>query len=149
MVTRLSRHGGARAQRHRICRHAARSGGLVDSRGRRNPAGLGRGDGAAPVTDDAPFGGGGGMILKPEPLAAASSRCGPRGRGCSCSTRRAAASRRRSRGSWPRRPHLVLVCGRYEGVDERVRELMDGELSIGDYVLTGGELRPRWSSRTR
>ena len=40
-----------------------------------------------------------------------------------------------------RRPHLVLVCGRYEGVDERVREqLVDEELSIGDYVLTGGEL---------
>ena len=48
---------------------------------------------------------------------------------------------RRWRASWRARPHLVLVCGRYEGVDERVRErLVDEELSIGDYVLTGGEL---------
>ena len=50
--------------------------------------------------------------------------------------------------TWPTRPHLILVCPRYEGVDERIRALVDLELSIGDYVLTGGEL-PRSSSSTR
>ena len=92
------------------------------------------------VTDDAPFGGGGGMILKPEPLAAALEglrREGahvilldPAGRRFTQAVARELA----------RRPHLTLVCGRYEGVDERAREhLVDEELSIGDYVLSGGE----------
>jgi len=80
------------------------------------------------------------MILKPEPLAAAleaTRREGahvilldPAGRRFTQSVARELA----------RRPHLVLVCGRYEGVDDRVREhLVDEELSIGDYVLSGGE----------
>lgn len=97
------------------------------------------------VTDEPPFGGGGGMILKPEPIAAAieSLRAagsaeaparvillGPAGRPFSQAVARELAHR----------PHLVLVCGRYEGVDERVSEqLVDEELSIGDYVLSGGE----------
>ena len=92
------------------------------------------------VTDDAPFGGGGGMILKPEPLAACldllrtpAARVvllDPAGRRFSQAVAR----------EYARMTHLVLVCGRYEGVDERVREhLVDEELSIGDYVLTGGE----------
>lgn len=92
------------------------------------------------VTDDAPFGGGGGMILKPDPLAACletlrtpSARVvllDPAGRRFSQAVAR----------EYARETHLVLVCGRYEGVDERVREhLVDEELSVGDYVLTGGE----------
>jgi len=92
------------------------------------------------VTDEPPFGGGGGMILKPEPLAAAIEDLrgaagrvillDPAGRRLTQEVARELA----------RRPHLVLVCGRYEGVDERVSEqLVDEELSIGDYVLTGGE----------
>jgi tRNA (guanine37-N1)-methyltransferase len=98
------------------------------------------GAGRHQVTDDAPFGGGGGMILKPEPLAAcldavrgAESHVvllDPAGRRFTQAVARELA----------RRPHLILVCGRYEGVDERVREhLVDEELSIGDYVLSGGE----------
>ena len=93
------------------------------------------------VTDEPPFGGGGGMILKPEPLAAGIDALrgpashvillDPAGRRFSQAVARELA----------RRPHLVLVCGRYEGVDERVRRhLVDEELSIGDYVLSGGEL---------
>ncbi len=93
------------------------------------------------VTDEPPFGGGGGMILKPEPLAAAIDDLrgvgghvvllDPAGRPFTQQVARELAGR----------AHLVLVCGRYEGVDERVREhLVDEELSIGDYVLTGGEL---------
>jgi tRNA (guanine37-N1)-methyltransferase len=120
----------------------ARARGLVDIRVhdlREHAAGRHR------VTDEPPFGGGGGMILKPEPLAAAieSLRAagsddaparvillGPAGRRFSQAVARELAHR----------PHLVLVCGRYEGVDERVSEqLVDEELSIGDYVLTGGE----------
>jgi len=92
------------------------------------------------VTDDAPFGGGGGMILKPEPLAACLETLrtpaarvvllDPAGRRFSQAVAR----------EYARETHLVLVCGRYEGVDERVREhLVDEELSVGDYVLTGGE----------
>lgn len=99
------------------------------------------------VTDEPPFGGGGGMVLKPEPLfravesileleAGASPPCPiilltPQGR---LFTQTVAAELAR----WPR---LMLICGRYEGVDERVRaHLVTDEISIGDYVLTGGEL---------
>jgi tRNA (guanine37-N1)-methyltransferase len=93
------------------------------------------------VTDDYPFGGGGGMILKPEPLWAAVETLrteaarvillDPQGRRF-CQE----VARDLSKAS-----HLILLCGRYEGVDERVREhLVDDELSLGDYVLTGGEL---------
>jgi tRNA (guanine37-N1)-methyltransferase len=93
------------------------------------------------VTDDTPFGGGGGMILKPEPLVRAvealrSARAkvillDPQGIPFTQAHARRLASEQ----------HLILLCGRYEGVDERVRELVvDEEISIGDYVLTGGEL---------
>jgi tRNA (guanine37-N1)-methyltransferase len=93
------------------------------------------------MTDDYPFGGGGGMVLKPEPLFACvealrtpGSRVillDPQGRRfCQAVARRLA-----------RESHLILLCGRYEGVDERVRQhLVDEEISIGDYVLTGGEV---------
>ena len=120
----------------------ARARGLVDIRVhdlREHATGRHR------VTDEAPFGGGGGMILKPEPLAAAIDALraagsaeaparvillGPAGRRFTQAVARELV----------RRPHLLLVCGRYEGVDERVSEqLVDEELSIGDYVLTGGE----------
>jgi tRNA (guanine37-N1)-methyltransferase len=93
------------------------------------------------VADEPPFGGGGGMILKAEPLAAAIDAVrgpeghvillGPAGRRFTQALARELA----------RRPHLVLLCGRYEGVDGRVSEhLVDDELSIGDYVISGGEL---------
>jgi tRNA (guanine37-N1)-methyltransferase len=94
------------------------------------------------VTDEPPFGGGGGMILKPEPLAAAIEALRPAG-----SEARVIllgpAGRRFSQEvacELAGRPHLILLCGRYEGVDERVSEtLAHEELSIGDYVLSGGE----------
>jgi tRNA (guanine37-N1)-methyltransferase len=93
------------------------------------------------VTDDAPFGGGGGMILKPEPVAACLQAVrGPGSRVILLDP----AGRRFTQAvaqELAERAHLVLVAGRYEGVDERVREhLVDEELSLGDYVLTGGEL---------
>ena len=101
------------------------------------------------TVDDRPFGGGEGMVLKPEPLAEALEAIGitdkpardpnresvillsAQGRKFTQSTARELAELER----------VALICGRYEGVDERVNELfVDRELSIGDYVLSGGEL---------
>jgi tRNA (guanine37-N1)-methyltransferase len=93
------------------------------------------------VTDDYQFGGGGGMVLKPEPLfAAVDALRTPETRVallCPQGPLFTQAVATRFAGL----AHLVLLCGHYEGVDERVRtHLADEELSIGDYVLTGGEL---------
>lgn len=93
------------------------------------------------VTDEPPFGGGGGMILKPEPLTEAIEAV----RGADARVILLDPAGRRFTQDVARQlvqhPHLVLVCGRYEGVDERVREhMVDEELSIGDYVLSGGEV---------
>ena len=93
------------------------------------------------ITDEPPFGGGGGMIVKVEPVAVAIEAMreattrvillDPAGRRFDQAVAEELA----------RRSHLVLVCGRYEGVDARVGEhLVDEALSIGDYVLSGGEL---------
>ena len=97
------------------------------------------------VTDDAPYGGGAGMVMKVEPLVEAVETIqneltpdkahviylSPQGR----------VFNQELAGELARRPHLILICGRYEGVDQRVLDLVvDEELSIGDYVLTGGEL---------
>ena len=93
------------------------------------------------VTDEPPFGGGGGMVLKPEPLAGAIEAV--KSVAARVILLDPAGRRFTQDVAWElaQRPHLVLVCGRYEGVDERVREhLVDEELSIGDYVLSGGEL---------
>jgi tRNA (guanine37-N1)-methyltransferase len=95
------------------------------------------------VTDDTPYGGGAGMVMKVEPLTAAIRAArerlpgaqvllmSPRGRPLTQGVVRELAAARTP---------LVLVCGRYEGVDERVLAEVDGELSLGDFVLTGGEL---------
>ena len=95
------------------------------------------------VTDDAPYGGGGGMVMKVEPIfAAVESVLGappgcpliylsPQGRPFSTAIARELSAQ----------PRLGLLCGRYEGIDERVVEnLVTDQISIGDYVLTGGEL---------
>jgi tRNA (guanine37-N1)-methyltransferase len=95
------------------------------------------------TTDDTPYGGGGGMVMKPEPVfEAVESVLGvpppvpvilltPQGR---VFTQRIAQD-------LARHERIALLCGRYEGVDERIREhLVTDELSVGDYVLTGGEL---------
>jgi tRNA (guanine37-N1)-methyltransferase len=102
------------------------------------------------VVDDVPYGGGPGMVLKPEPIfRALDAIAGKRG-GTPFSGDEAPYIVLTSPQGVPltqdvaerlsRRAHLVLLCGRYEGVDERVRERADEEISIGDYVLSGGEL---------
>jgi tRNA (guanine37-N1)-methyltransferase len=93
------------------------------------------------TVDDAPFGGGPGMVMKPEPFFAAVESLDPdRGRVLlmSPSGRRLDQELVRALSS---EPHLTILCGRYEGVDERVVDgLPAEEISIGDYVLSGGEL---------
>jgi tRNA (guanine37-N1)-methyltransferase len=96
------------------------------------------------VVDDVPFGGGPGMVLKPEPFFRAVERIeSERGRPDAI-VLTTPDGRRFSHGEaerLSRLPHVAVLCGRYEGVDERVRaHLATEELSIGDYVLTGGEL---------
>lgn len=90
--------------------------------------------------DDSPYGGGAGMVLRPEPVAAALAAL-RRADSTVILLDPAGEPFRHARAlDLAARPHLVLVCPRYEGVDERIRAMVDLELSIGDYVLTGGEL---------
>jgi tRNA (guanine37-N1)-methyltransferase len=94
------------------------------------------------ITDDAPYGGGSGMVMKPEPLIAAIEATGTGGGRpwrILLSPQGAVLAQDRVR-ELARRAELTLVCGRYEGVDERVRSAVDEELSVGDYVLSGGEI---------
>ena len=90
--------------------------------------------------DDYPYGGGAGMVMRPEPLFAAIEPL--REAGASVILLDPAGERLTDAlaRDLAREPHLALVSGRYEGIDERVRTLVDREVSIGDYVLTGGEL---------
>jgi tRNA (guanine37-N1)-methyltransferase len=95
------------------------------------------------VTDDAPYGGGAGMVFKPEPLVAAIEAARgrlPGARVLLTSPRGEVLDQALARRLAAGPTDLILVCGRYEGVDERVRPFVDGEVSAGDYVLTGGEL---------
>ena len=93
------------------------------------------------TVDDYPYGGGAGMVMKPDPVfAAVESVRRERSRVVLLSPQGRVFSQTVAR-ELSREEHLVLLCGHYEGVDERIREhLVDGDLSIGDYVLTGGEI---------
>lgn len=96
------------------------------------------------MTDDAPYGGGSGMVMKAEPLVRALEALQdsnePRGRVILLSPQGRLFNQEVA-GELSRLPRLTLVCGKYEGVDERVRTLaVDEEISIGDYILTGGEI---------
>ncbi len=95
------------------------------------------------TVDDAPYGGGAGMVMKVEPLTAcleAATRNAPGARVLLASPRGTPLTQKMAAELATER-EIVVVCGRYEGIDERVRELFSAvEFSIGDYVLTGGEL---------
>jgi tRNA (guanine37-N1)-methyltransferase len=90
--------------------------------------------------DDYPYGGGAGMVMRPEPIFAAIEPL--RERGATVILLDPAGERLSDRlaRELAAEPRLALLCGRYEGIDERARALADREVSIGDYVLTGGEL---------
>ncbi len=94
------------------------------------------------VTDDRPYGGGSGMVMKPEPLAAAiraAKRSAPGARTI-LMTPQGRVFSQPAAAELAALPGIILVCGRYEGVDDRLcAGLIDDELSIGDYVLSGGE----------
>ncbi len=97
------------------------------------------------TVDDRPFGGGAGMVLKPEPLFDAVESIWPKPRGEGREVLLLSAQGRMfdqaMANRFAGRSELLLICGRYEGVDERVAEhLADDEVSIGNYVLSGGEL---------
>ncbi len=93
--------------------------------------------------DDVPYGGGDGMLLKPEPIFEAVEFAkkqdpdalvyfmGPKGQQLKQSMSRSIADENKG---------MIIICGRYEGVDERVMSLVDRQISIGDYIITGGEL---------
>lgn len=101
------------------------------------------------TTDDTPYGGGGGMVMKPEPvfeaiesvLGLASHLSKPQPVPVILLTPQGRVFNQRVAEELARYERIALLCGRYEGVDERIREhLVTDEISVGDYVLTGGEL---------
>jgi len=95
------------------------------------------------VTDDRPYGGGCGMVMKPEPLAAAiraAMKLAPTARRVLLTPQGRVFNQDMARGL-SSHDGLILICGRYEGMDERIVDgLIDDEVSIGDYILTGGEV---------
>lgn len=92
--------------------------------------------------DDVPYGGGAGMVLKPEPLFAAVRDLPPTQgkRRVILLSPQGRIFNQKLAESWSKSDELVFLCGHYEGFDERIRSLADEEVSLGDFVLTGGEL---------
>lgn len=90
--------------------------------------------------DDRPFGGGPGMLMMAEPMSKAIESVKKKGTTVVFLSPQGKRFDDKKASSLAKKEHLVFVCGRYEGVDERLMELFDEELSIGDFVLTGGEL---------
>jgi len=98
-------------------------------------------EGRHQVTDDTPFGGGAGMVMKVEPIAKAVEQLKqPAGTRVILMSPQGALFNHTIAEQLSSSDHIILICGRYEGVDERVQFFIDEELSIGDYILTGGEL---------
>jgi tRNA (guanine37-N1)-methyltransferase len=95
------------------------------------------------ITDDYPYGGGAGMVMKPEPVIRAVEEIKaqyPQARSVLLTPQGEPFHQKGAR-EMSAHPHWILICGRYEGLDERVRlAAVDREISIGDYVLTGGEI---------
>ncbi len=93
------------------------------------------------TVDDRPFGGGRGMVMKVEPLYRAVKSLKKKNSRVVLFTPRGKKFDQKTASRFSKKKHLILICGRYEGVDERVaRNIADEEVSIGDYVLMGGEL---------
>lgn len=95
------------------------------------------------VTDDYPYGGGSGMLMKPEPIARAIENIRKKNPGIRVvlMTPQGPIFSQKKAAELSRLEKIAIVCGRYEGVDERIRQhFIDEEISIGDYIMTGGEL---------
>jgi tRNA (guanine37-N1)-methyltransferase len=91
--------------------------------------------------DDRPFGGGSGMVMSPQPIFSAIEKIKSSQAKVVLLTPQGKKLDQKLAKKLAARKHLILICGHYEGIDERVRQrLVDEEISIGDYVLTGGEL---------
>jgi tRNA (guanine37-N1)-methyltransferase len=93
------------------------------------------------TVDDRPFGGGVGMVMMVEPVFKALTALKSKSAKVILLTPQGKTFNQKSASKLRTQDHLILICGHYEGIDERIREyLVDEEISIGDYVLTGGEL---------
>jgi tRNA (guanine37-N1)-methyltransferase len=92
------------------------------------------------VVDDYPFGGGAGMVMKPEPIINAIESLRVKGSRIILTTPQGKLFTQEYAKRLLNFDHIIIICGRYEGVDERTRNFVDEEISIGDYILTGGEL---------
>jgi len=93
------------------------------------------------TVDGQPFGGGCGMVLKPEPVYSAIKKAsGGRKRHTIFLSPQGKAFNQAKAVKLAKKKHLILLCGHYEGIDERIMKYVDEEISIGDYVLTGGEI---------
>lgn len=102
------------------------------------------------TVDDRPYGGGAGMVLRPEPLIQAiqnikkekpgASPVDDKGTHVMLTSAKGKQYSQKKALEYAKMEHLLIVCGHYEGVDERVIEYVDEEISLGDYVLTGGEI---------
>ena len=99
------------------------------------------GEGSYRQVDDKPYGGGAGMVLKPEPIYKAyeSIRKSPKSKTL-LMTPQGKVLKQKDLARWSILDQIIIICGQYEGFDERVRCLADEEISLGDYVLSGGEI---------
>ncbi len=99
------------------------------------------GEGSYRQVDDKPYGGGAGMVLKPEPIYKAyeSIRKLPKSKTL-LMTPQGKVLKQKDLARWSTLDQIIIICGQYEGFDERIRSLADEEISIGDYVLSGGEI---------
>lgn len=99
--------------------------------------------GSRKQVDDTPYGGGDGMLLRPEPIFAAveaAKKISPAGRVLLMTPRGRKFNQSLAQDLADAKEDLIFICGRYEGYDERITTLVDEQISVGDYVLTGGEL---------
>ena len=99
------------------------------------------GEGSYRQVDDKPYGGGAGMVLKPEPIYKAyeSIRKLPKSKTL-LMTPQGKVLKQNDLARWSNLDQIIIICGQYEGFDERIRSLADEEISLGDFVLSGGEI---------
>jgi tRNA (guanine37-N1)-methyltransferase len=90
--------------------------------------------------DDYQFGGGGGMIIKLQPIVAAIKKYRTKNSKVILLSPQGKQFKQKIAQSYSKQKHLILICGHYEGFDERIENYIDEQISIGDYVLTGGEI---------